>query len=83
MTNLKVVSFPEHYAALDIPASLRQLADQIEAGEHGACHNLLWIIDSGNGEIDIGLMGKTGEAAPTAFLLAAAAQKRILNGIGE
>ena len=83
MTNLNVVPFPEHCAALDIPESLRVLADQIEAGEHGAAHTLLWVIDAGDGQINLGLMGKAGEAGITAHFLAAVAQKRILSGIGE
>lgn len=83
MTTLNVVRFPEHFAALDIPESLRALADEIEAGEHGAAHNLLWVIDAGDGQIDLGLMGKAGEAGITAHFLAAAAQKRILSGVGE
>ena len=83
MTQLNVVPFPEHYAALDIPESLRVLAEQIESGEHGAAHTLLWVIDAGDGHIDLGLMGKAGEAGIAAHFLAAAAQKRILSGIGE
>lgn len=52
---LQLIQFPEHFAALDIPAALRILADNIEAGEAGL----------------------------TAHFLAAAAQKRILNGVAE
>lgn len=81
--SLNVVQFPEHHAALDIPAALRTLADNIEAGDHGDCHTLLWIIDAGDGRIDIGLMGKAGESGITAHYLAAAAQKRMLSGVGE
>ena len=82
MTKLNVVPFPEHYAALDIPESLRVLAEQIESGEHGACHTLLWVIDAGDGQIDLGLMGKAGEAGITAHFLAAVAQRKIEAGIG-
>lgn len=79
---LNVIKFPDHYAALDIPASLRTLADQIEAGEHGACHTLLWVIDAGNGQIDLGLMGKSSEAGITAHFMAAVAQRKIEQGCG-
>lgn len=82
MTTLNVVPFPEHYAALDIPESLRVLADQIESGEHGAALTLLWVIDAGDGQIDLGLMGKAGEAGITAHFLAAVAQRKIEQGIG-
>lgn len=80
---LQLIQFPEHFAALDIPAALRILADNIEAGEHGEAHTLLWIIDAGDGQINLGLMGKAGEAGLTAHFLASAAQKRILNGVAE
>lgn len=82
MTKLNVVQFPEHFAALDVPESLRVLADEIEAGEHGACHTLLWVIDAGNGQINMGLMGKAAEAGITAHFLAAVAQRKIEAGIG-
>ena len=82
MTKLNVVPFPEHYAALDIPAALRVLAEQIEAEEHGACHTLLWVIDAGDGRIDLGLMGKCSDPGGTAHLLAAVAQRKIEAGIG-
>lgn len=78
---LKVLQFPEHYAALDIPASLRVLADEIEAGEHGASHTLLWVIDAGDGRINLGLMGRAAEAGVTAYFLAGLAQRKIERGI--
>lgn len=83
MTSLNVVQFPEHFAALDIPASLRVLADEIEAGEHGASHTLLWVIDAGKGQITMGLMGKSAEAGMTAHFLAAVAQRKIEGSIGQ
>lgn len=79
--SLNIVQFPEQYAALDIPASLRILADQIEAGEHGDAYTLLWVIDAGDGRIDLGLMGKAAEAGITAHFLAAVAQRKIEAGI--
>lgn len=82
MTKLNVVPFPEHYAALDIPEALRVLADEIEAEEHGAAFTLLWVIDGGNGRIDLGLMGKCSDPGGTAHLLAAVAQRKIEAGIG-
>lgn len=83
MTTLNVVPFPEHYAALDIPNALRALADEIEEGNHGAAHALLWVIDAGDGEIDLGLMGKAMEPGFAAYFLAGAAQQKIMGGIGE
>lgn len=79
---LNVVKFPDHHAALDVPESLRMLADDIEAGEHGASHSLLWIIDCGDGDISLGLMGKAGEPGTTAYYLAGLAQRKLEQGIG-
>jgi len=63
MTTLNVVPFPEHFAALDIPKALRTLADEIEAGNMGgAAHSLLWVMDAGDGEIEMGVMGKVSDA---------------------
>ena len=81
--SLNVVKFPDHYAALDIPDALRVLADEIEEGEHGACFNLLWVIDAGDGAIDLGLMGKTTDAAFHAHFLAAVAMRKIEGNIGN
>lgn len=80
---LNVVKFPDHYAALNVPESLRALADEIEAGEHGACNSLLWVIDAGDGEINLGLMGRVPDPSGTALILAAVVPKKILAGIGE
>lgn len=81
--SLNVVAFPDQVAALDIPAALRNLADQIESGDHGSPNSLLWVVDAGMGEIKLGLLGKVGDISGTAFILAAAAQKRILAGVAE
>lgn len=79
---LNVVPFPEYFSALNIPESLRLLANEIEAGEHGAAHTLLWVIDAGDARISMGLMGKAAEAGITAHFLAAVAQRKIEAGIG-
>lgn len=81
--SLNVVKFPDHYAALDIPDALRALADEIEEGNYGACFNLLWVIDAGDGAIDLGLMGKTTDAAFHAHFLADVAMRKIVGGIGQ
>lgn len=80
---LQVIKFPEHFAALDIPAALRVLADEIEAGDHGDAHALLWVVDAGDGLIDLGLLGRCADLGGTAMILACAAQKKIMSGIGE
>jgi hypothetical protein len=82
MSQLSVVQFPERVAALDVPEALRGLADAIEAGEHGDAFTLLWVIDCGDGRVDMGLMGKAGEPGTTAYFLAGLAQRKIEQGIG-
>lgn len=81
--SLNVVKFPDHYAALDIPDALRALADEIEEGTHGACFNLLWVIDAGDNRIELGLLGKTKDSGSHANLLADAAKRKILGNIGQ
>lgn len=83
MTTLNVIQFPEHFAAIDIPNALRTLADRIESGQMGgAAHSLLWVVDSGDGDIEIGVMGKVSDAGFAAYFLAGAAQQKIMKGIG-
>ena len=82
MTAINVVEFPPHYAALDIPASLRHLADDIEAGDiGGAAHSLLWVVDAGGGNVELGIMGKVSDAGFAAYFLAGAAQKKLMEGV--
>ena len=81
--SLSVIQFPAQSAALDIPDALRALADEIEEGKFGSCFNLLWVIDAGDGTIDLGLMGKTTDAAFHAHFLADVAMRKIVGGIGQ
>lgn len=83
MTTLNVIQFPEHFAAIDIPNALRTLADEIESGQMGgAAHALLWVVDAGDGDIEMGVMGKVSDAGFAAYFLAGAAQQKIMKGIG-
>lgn len=77
--SLKLVDFPPRDAALSVPAALRKLADQIEAGELGDAHNLAWVIDCGDSRVEIGLTGPAPEPGPTAYLLFGLAKRRIEN----
>jgi len=78
MMPLTVVQFPDHLVTLDIPASLRLLADQVEKGEYGDAHNLAWVIDCGDSVIHLGLMGKAPEPATTGYFLFAIAQHKLI-----
>lgn len=73
----QLVEFPPQYAALSLPNALRQLADEIEAGEYGEAHNLTWVIDCGNSNIEIGILGKCGDPGITAHFLLALGQRKI------
>lgn len=74
---MEIVSFPTQTAALDIPASLRNLADEIEAGEFGAVLRLAWTIEQENGNIDVGLMGQCSDPAPITYMMFGMAQRRV------
>lgn len=79
---LQVLTFPERHID-DVPGALRRLADEVAAGKHGACHQLFWCCDAGEGQIGLGMLGSSGSPAGDAMLLMAAAMKRLLAGIGE
>lgn len=53
----------------DIPRTLRTLAEEIEQGKLGDCHNIAWVVDCGAGHVECGLLGAAAEAGPTAYLL--------------
>jgi len=64
----------------DIPAGLRALADGVERGEYGDAHNLVWLVDKGGGEMDVGMLGPAPEFGPTAYLLLGMAMQKIVRG---
>jgi len=70
MNHLNVVKFPEDDAN-NVVAGLRNLADNIEAGQFGDAHNLAWVIDKGDGAISVGLLGRSGSPGAEAHLLLA------------
>lgn len=79
----QLLDFPLNSSMLDIPSSLRELAEQIESGEHGEAFNLMWVIDTGNSEMSLGLIGKSQQPGLLAYYMAGAVQKKLLMGIGE
>lgn len=76
---LKLIEFPAHNLA-DLPGALRRLADQVEAGDYGDGHNLAWVVDCGNGRIELGLMGAAPEPSLTAHFLLALGMRRLEKG---
>ena len=79
----QLLDFPLNSSMLDIPSALRELADQIERGEHGDAFSLMWVIDTGNSQMSLGLMGKSPQPGLLAYYMAGAVQKKLLTGIGE
>lgn len=71
-----VVELPVHDPT-DIPARLRSLAAQIEAGEYGDAHNLAWVLDCGSGRIEMGLLGRAATIGAEAHLLFCVAAHKI------
>ena len=79
----QLLDFPLNSSMLDIPSALRELAEQIERGEHGEAFSLMWVIDKGNSQMSLGLMGKSPQPGLLAYYMAGAVQKKLLTGVGE
>ena len=71
-----LVEFPK-VGVNDVPAALRNLADSIESGSYGHAHNLAWVVDCGDGNIECGLAGKSAAPGAEAHLLFAVAQRKL------
>ena len=80
MAELKVVELPQHKVS-DVAGGLRRLAEQIEKGDFGPAHNLVWVIDTGNGKVEIGMLGHAGEPGAVGHLLLAMGQRRLESDI--
>lgn len=68
---LTVAQFPDRDAC-DVPNMLRHLAAAIERGDYDDAHILGWVIDCGNGRVEVGLMGRavfTGQELHLMFAL--------------
>lgn len=78
-TPLKVVPIPTSDIS-DVARGLRSLADAVERGDYQDAHNLAWVIDGGNGRIDIGMLGRAPEPAATAYFLYGLAKRRLEDG---
>lgn len=66
----------------DVAGGLRRLADRIENGDFGSCHNVLWVLDKGNAKIEFGLLGE-GDAGLTALLLMRLAEHDFMQRIKD
>lgn len=62
----------------NIPQMLRNLAKDIEDNRFGGAHNLVWVLDTGNAHMEVGLMGQAVETGAVAYLLLGCAQHKIM-----
>lgn len=76
MPTMSVVELPQHNIG-DVASGLRRLADDIERGEYGDAHNLVWVIDAGSGRIELGLLGHAGEPGALSHFLLALGQRKL------
>lgn len=61
----------------DTARGLRQMAQDIEDGKYPDDVNVAWVMDCGNGEVQIGMLGHAAEPGPVAHLLFAIAQRKL------
>ncbi len=64
----------------DVGRALRALADWIDGGECGEAHNVAWVIDCGDGRIDLGMAGAAAEPGITCHYLLALGMRRLEAG---
>lgn len=76
MTNLHIL---RETTLLDVPATLRNLADSIAAGDYGTVNAAVIVWDSEEG-LDASYCG-TGEAAPNAHLLLHAGATKMMQAV--
>lgn len=80
MPKFELVEFPGNTVA-NVPEMLRNLADDIESGELGNVSQVVYVLDAGEGAVDVGLLGTAAAVGAETYLLLAAGQKHILGGI--
>ena len=76
----QLLQFPKIDIA-DVPRGLREIADQIEAGDFGGAHNLAWVIDCGDGKVEVGMLGRAGEPGAVAHFLFSLGQQKLLGAV--
>lgn len=80
MPKFELVEFPGNTVA-SVPEMLRNLANDIESGEMGEARQLVYVLDTGSGVVDVGLLGMSASMGAEAYLLLACGQKHILKDI--
>lgn len=74
---MKIVQLPPNNAVQDVPEALRRLAASIEAGEFGDTHNVAWVVDCGEQELGLGLLGPAPDIGTTAYYLFGRAMRKL------
>lgn len=77
MSEFKLLNFPVDSGS--VADGLRRLADDIDQGKYKAAHNLVWVLDTGDGDIEFNLLGHAHEPGPTAYFLLALAQHSFIS----
>ena len=75
---MNIVEFPGA-SVLSIANGLRALADALEAGDD-VVHNIVYVVDKSDGNIDVGLLGGAPHPATTAHFLLAVGQHKMVKG---
>lgn len=78
---MKLVPFPVRSGLKDVPAGLRALADAVERGDFVDAHNLAWVMDCGDGRVELGMLGQAAEPGATSHLLFCVAAAKIEAGV--
>ncbi len=73
---VELLKFPAQNVG-DIPRGLRELAEQIEKGQFGDAHTLAWVIDCGDANIQLGLLGSCSEPGPVGYHLYGMAMRKL------
>lgn len=73
---MKLIELPVKDIA-DLARGLRAIADGIEAGDYDDAHNLAWVLDCGNGRIEMGMLGRAASPGAEGHLLFAIAQRKL------
>lgn len=78
----ELVAFPE-VDVRDIERGLQKLLDDIGDGKYGAAHNVVWVVDCGDGKIDFGMLGSAAEPGAVAYFLMAMAMQKLASAVAE
>lgn len=76
---MRVVEFTGA-SVVTIADGLRALADALEA-EGAVVHNVAYVVDKGDGNVDVGLLGQAPHPATTCHFLLAVGQAKMIQGV--